>query len=104
MRYLLGAALGWPEQAESAKGQLSAIAAVVRLRLWREGEEARTLRDVLPDYQKTMDSHDNEATRYPMETIVRAALSPDFTNPEEPQALQAHGSGSSAGSAGRAGL
>ena len=87
------------EQAESAKGQLSAVGSVVRLMLSQEGEweGGRTLESVLPDYQRTMDSHTNVATRYTTETIVRAAFTPGFKIPEESQAREAHGSGSSAG-------
>ena len=52
---------------------------------------------VLPDYQRTMDGHTNVATRYPAETRSRAAFTPRFTVPKEPQAREPHEAGGSGG-------
>ena len=57
---------------------------MVRLILLREGEGGRMLWSVLPDYQRTIGSHTNVATRYVPETMVRAAFIPGFSIPEGP--------------------
>ena len=38
----------------------------------------------LPDYGKTMDAHDNDAAKYPTQTMVQAARTPNFSIPQPP--------------------
>ena len=84
LQYLFGAAQEWRQQTEAAKGHLSAVGSTVRLLPSQQVGGGPTLDNVLPDYWKTMTTHDNVASRYPTETMVKAACTPDFTIPKPP--------------------
>ena len=83
LHYLFGAAQEWRQQAEAAKGQLSAVGSTVRLLLSHQGGRP-TMESALPHYGRTMDAHDNVASRYHKETTVQAACSPNFSIPKPP--------------------
>ena len=95
LQYLFGAAQEWWQQAEAAKGQLSAVGSTVRLLLLQHGGGGgSTLENVLPNYGMTMTAHDNVASKYPTETMVKAACTPDFTIPKPPNRSDTGSSGS----------
>ena len=71
-----GAAQEWRQQAEAAKGQLSALGSTVRLFLSQQPGGGPTLENVLPDYGKTMSAHADVASKYPVENMVKAAYTP----------------------------
>ena len=79
LQHLCSAAHEWRQQAEAAKGQLSAVGSTVRLSLSQQAAGGPTVENVLPDDGKTTSAHDTMASKYPMETMVKAACTPDFS-------------------------
>ena len=100
MQYLLGAAQGWLDHTENAKGPLFAAAAVVRLTLGHQVEVVRILDEVLLDTKRPWRAR----TRWPPGTPRRPLPLPHLARfiPKEPQALEGLGSGISSGSVGHA--
>ena len=88
----------WKAQATKAKGELSAVAATVRLLLSQR--DGPTFESVVPGFQAALDSHDDVERRYPGGALVEAATNPAFEPPPQPpQPPAAHGSGTSTGTA-----
>ena len=95
--YLFGAVQEWRQEVEVAKGQLSALGST--LWLWRSqlAGGGPTLESVLTDYWKAMSAHDTVASKYPTQTMVKAACIPDFWIPKLPAGSRTGSSGMSNG-------
>ena len=94
LRYLFGAAQEWRQEAKASKGHLSAVGLTVRLLMSQHaGGRGPNVEHVLPDYGKTMTVHDNGASKYHTETMVKAACISDFI-------IRKHPSGSGTGNNG----
>ena len=96
VQYLFGVAQEWRQQAEAAKGQLSAVGLTVQLLSSQQSGGGPTVGSVLPDYLKTVSSHYTMASEYSTETMVKAACNPDFSIPKPPAGSGMGSSGSQA--------
>ena len=95
VKYLMAGSQAWKSQAEKVKGELSAVAASARLLLGQK-EGGLSFESVVPGYKAALDSHDAVEKRYPGDALLEAATNPAF---KPPTPAQAHGSGSSIGTA-----
>ena len=86
------AAAGRGRQGPAVRGEFDS--ATVAIAAKRAG--GPVWKTVLPDYGKTMTTHDDVASRYPTETMVKAACTPDFTIPPPPKGSGTGSSGSQA--------
>ena len=72
LQHLFGAAQERWHRAQAAKGHLSAVGSTVR----------SLLSEPVADYGKTTSAHDTVASKYPTETVVQAACTPNFSIPK----------------------
>ena len=96
LQYLFRATPEWRQQHEAAKCLQSAVGSIVRLLRSQQAGGGPTQENVLPDYGGTMLAHDTVASRYPTETMVKAACTPHFSIPKLPARSGTGSSGSQA--------
>ena len=82
VNYLMAGSQAWKSRAEKVKGELSAVAATVRLLLGQnQGGGGLSFDSVAPWYKAALDSHDAVEKRYPGDAMVEAATNPCLQAP-----------------------